>query len=55
MTQVRGKTVPQRRNSKLKRFICDFEARIIRRMIKCDQRRRACRTIAFKIKMRKTT
>ena len=29
-----------------------FEARIIRRTIKCDHRRRACRTIAFKTKKR---
>ena len=38
----------------IKRPICDFEARIIRRTIKCDHgtRRRACRTIAFKTKKR---
>ena len=38
-----------------KRPICDFEARIIRRSlrtIKCDHRRRAYRTIAFKTKKR---
>ena len=53
MTQVRRKTVPQSRSSKMRRFICDFEARIIdRRTIKCDHRRRACRTIVFKTKKR---
>ena len=36
----------------IKRPISDFEARIIRRTIKCDHRRRACRTIAFKTKKR---
>ena len=36
----------------IKRPICDFEARIIRRTIKCDHRRRACRTIVFKTKKR---
>ena len=35
-----------------KTYICDFEARIIRRTIKCDQRRHACRTIAFKTEKR---
>jgi hypothetical protein len=36
----------------MKRLICDFEARIIRRTIKCDQRRCGYRTIAFKTKKR---
>jgi hypothetical protein len=36
----------------MKRSIRDFEVRIIRRAIKCDQRRRAHRTIAFKPKKR---
>ena len=36
----------------IKTFICDFETGIIRRTIKCDQRRRVCRTIAFKTKKR---
>ena len=37
----------------IKRPICDFEARIIRRTIKCNQKTKlACRTIAFKTKER---
>ena len=36
----------------MKRPVCDLEARIITRTIKCDQRRQACRTIPFKIKKR---
>ena len=36
----------------IKGSIYDFETGIIRRSIKCDQRRRVCRTIAFKTKKR---
>jgi hypothetical protein len=40
------------RDSMMKRSICDFEARRIRRTLKCDYREDArvdCRTIAFKV------
>jgi hypothetical protein len=36
----------------MKILTCDFEASIIRMMIRCDQRRRVCGTIAFETKKR---
>ena len=36
----------------MKRPVCDFEARIIRRTITFDHRRQAYRTIVFKTKKR---
>jgi hypothetical protein len=46
------KTVPQSRSSNMNGPISDVDVRIVRRTIKCDQRRRAC---VEKLRLRLTT